>query len=212
MDPQWSGAPPSGSITCMLCRGSVPFAKTETQNFRSHLQHHHGVFYHHDVLISVNVLSKNYLGRILQEYERSGEKSELVGEEDSEELIELEETVDRVAVNLPRKNEVKKESKVHNCKTCNMKFERLGELIEHVNEHKAEEKRNQDEADMKRQALEAERRRILEEKRVIRQQKEMEKKRLEEEKGRVQMEMSKKRQAELIGSVVVFRKETKVER
>jgi len=201
MDPQWTGAPPSGSITCMLCRGSVPFSKTETQNFWSHLQHHHGVFYHHQVLISINVLSKNYLNRIVQDYENSGEKSELVGEEDFEEVVELEETVERApnnVLNFPRKNEIKKESKVHNCKTCNMKFERLGDLIEHVNEHKAEEKRKQDEIEMKKQAIEKERRRVLEEKRVIKQQKEIEKMRLEEEKTKVQLEIENRRQAELL--------------
>jgi len=199
MDPQWSGAPPSGSITCMLCRGSVPFSKTETQNFWSHLQHHHGVFYHHDVLISVNLLSKNYLSRIVQDYEKSGEKSELVGEEDSEEIVELEETVERASsnVNIPRKNKIKQESKVHNCKTCNEKFERLGDLIEHVNEHKAEEKRQEEEIELKRQTLEKERRRAIEEKKIIKQQKEIEKRRLEDAKAKVKMEMDIKRRAEV---------------
>jgi len=183
MDPHWTGAPPSGSLTCMLCRGSVPFSKEETTNFRSHLQHHHGVFYHHDVLISVNLLSKKYLTKIVQDYENSGEKSEFVGEEDSEEIVELEETTESTSnitsKLIPGKNDVRKELKVHNCKTCNMKFERLGDLIEHVNAHKAEEKREQEELDM-------ERKRVLEEKKVAKQR-EAEKRKLEEERIKSQI-------------------------
>eukprot|EP00092_Neocalanus_flemingeri_P038611 GFUD01042040.1.p1 GENE.GFUD01042040.1~~GFUD01042040.1.p1 ORF type:complete len:479 (-),score=129.67 GFUD01042040.1:38-1474(-) len=180
MDPQRSGAPPSGSITCMLCRGSVPYAKNETQHFRSHLQHHHGVFYHHEVLISVNVLSKEYLRRIVQEYERSGDKSELVGEEDSEEVGELEETKENSSVILPaREKSSKKEAKVHNCRACNAKFGKLGDLIKHMNQHKAEEKKEQEQVEIKRQTLENERRRLIKEKRIIKQQKEIEKKGLD---------------------------------
>ena len=219
MDPRWNVAPPAGlqleiisfhivvinhvssSITCMLCRGSVPFAKDDTQHFRSHLQHHHGVFYHHEVLISVNVLSKGYLSKIVQEYERSGDKSELVGEEDMEEVIELEEAADQVSNNsviLPDRNKVKKdEVKVHNCKTCNAKFGNLSDLIDHVNEHNADERRKQEEVETKRQALEIERRRLVEEKRVIKQQKAIEKKRLEGEKVKMQKEFDDNRKSEL---------------
>jgi len=202
MDPQWKGAPPPGSITCMLCRGSVPFAKNETHHFRSHLQHHHGVFYHHDVLISVNTLSKEYLSRIVQEYEKSGDKSELVGEEGEEEVIELEEAAEKVSNNsviLPNrtKNQTD-EANVHNCKTCNAKFGELRDFIEHVNGHKAEERREQEEIEMRKQALENERRRLIEEKRVIKQQKEIEKRRLEGEKAKMQREIQNKRLAEQI--------------
>eukprot|EP00092_Neocalanus_flemingeri_P026063 GFUD01028248.1.p1 GENE.GFUD01028248.1~~GFUD01028248.1.p1 ORF type:complete len:588 (-),score=152.64 GFUD01028248.1:55-1818(-) len=201
MDPQWNGAPPSGSLTCMLCRGSVPYAKNETQHFRSHLQHHHGVFYHHEVLLSVNVLSKDYLRRIVQEYERSGDKSELVGEEDSQDVVELEETTENASnssVILPtRKKEIIEEAKVHNCRSCNAKFGKLGDLIEHVNEHTADDKREQEKIEMNRQTLENERRRLIEEKRVIKQRKEIERKRLEGEKLKMQREIQIKRQEEL---------------
>jgi len=191
MDSHGTGPPPSGSLTCMLCRGSIPFSKVETQNFRTHLQHHHGVFYHHDVLISVNLMSKNCLRRIVQECADNYEKSEFVGEEDTEEVVELEETTEKmpnISANLLlSKSAIKMENKVHNCKTCNMKFERLSDLIEHVNEHKAEEKRKQEEIDIKRQELEAERRRVLEEKRLVKQHKLVEKRRQGEEKFRPQV-------------------------
>eukprot|EP00092_Neocalanus_flemingeri_P026064 GFUD01028249.1.p1 GENE.GFUD01028249.1~~GFUD01028249.1.p1 ORF type:complete len:554 (-),score=127.64 GFUD01028249.1:124-1785(-) len=201
MDPQWNGAPPSGSLTCMLCRGSVPCAKNETQHFRSHLQHHHGVFYHHEVILSVNVLSKDYLRRIVQEYERSGDKSELVGEEDSQDVVELEETTENASnssVILPtRVKDIIEEAKVHNCRSCNAKFGKLGDLIEHVNEYTADDKREQENIEMNRQSLENERRRLIEEKRVIKQRKEIERKRLEGEKLKMQREIRIKRQEEL---------------
>ena len=211
MDPHGTGAPPSGSLTCMLCRGSIPFSRIETQNYRAHLQHHHGVFYHHDVLISVNLLSKNYLSRIVQECADNGERSEFFGDEDTEEVVELEETADRLQIfssnlpNNPKKPDVKKEYKVHNCKTCNTKFERLGDLIEHVNEHKAEEKRKQEEIDMKMRELEAERRRVLEEKKLAKQQKRTEKRKLEEDKFRAQM-LNSGRQTELLEDMKDFRR------
>jgi len=210
MDPHGTGPPPSGSLTCMLCRGSIPFSRVETQNYRAHLQHHHGVFYHHDVLISVNLMSKNYLRRIVQECADNDEKSEFVGEEDTEEVVELEERTEKVpniSANLiPSKSDMKKDNKVHNCKTCNMKFERLSDLIDHVNEHKAEEKRKQEEIDIKRQEIETERRRVLEEKKMAKHHKLVEKRRLEEEKTKPQMLLNNARQTELIEDSKNFRK------
>ena len=79
----------------MLCRGSIPFSKGETSSFRSHLQHHHGIFYHYDVIISVNVISRRFLTKIVEEFEQSGERSDFVGlEEEVEEIVELDEASD----------------------------------------------------------------------------------------------------------------------
>ena len=152
----FSSHPLTGSITCLYCRGSVQFSRAEggQQHYMLHLQHHHGVFFHSALLLSLNTVSLAALQRIVREVElefrQTGQKSEFVGEEAGreEEVIELLEEVAEPAE--PAKSDE------HTCSTCDKKFPRIKELLIHVNMHTDEEnikkKRMADELKQRKEA------------------------------------------------------------
>ena len=51
-----SSSTPRGSVSCLLCKGSVSVRAGNLEKFRVHVESDHDVFYDHDILIAINFL------------------------------------------------------------------------------------------------------------------------------------------------------------
>jgi len=49
-------AMPRGSITCILCKGTISVRSGNLEKFKVHMESDHDVFYDHDILIAINFL------------------------------------------------------------------------------------------------------------------------------------------------------------
>ena len=135
---------PQNSITCMMCRGSIQYGEKNHHDYNRHLESHHGVLYHHNIFLSVNLLNAEYLKRILEEFERSGKQSDFTskGGNFTDEVIDVE---DEDATKNDMQNDVKVnlhnggEKSVNKCKICDTEYPELVDMFKCVNRHKENE-------------------------------------------------------------------------
>jgi len=52
-------AMPRGSITCILCKGTISVRSGNLEKFKVHMESDHDVFYDHDILIAINFLESH---------------------------------------------------------------------------------------------------------------------------------------------------------
>ena len=137
MDQTWDLPAMPGSILCLFCRGYVQYTKVAPHRFRNHLQNHHGVFYHHEVIIALNRLGLTYVEKLVADWESSEERSVFVGDDIAE--TELEEAPDATYIkhDTIRQNFVKIEQNVQEpCNKCGAVFGSAKDLKEHdMNDH-----------------------------------------------------------------------------
>ena len=135
---------PQNSITCMMCRGSIQYNGKNHHDYNRHLESHHGVLYHHNIFLSVNLLNAEYLKRILEEFERSGKQSDFTskGGNFTDEVIDVE---DEDATKNDKKDDAKLnlhnggEKSVNKCKICDTEYPELVDMFKCVNRHKENE-------------------------------------------------------------------------
>ena len=136
---------PKGSISCLMCKASIQFNKDQKvhHEYNRHLQDHHGVIFHLDVFLSINLLSVEYLRNIIEEFHKSGGISSFIPRPNnfSEEVIDIEAEADRPAEKT--KNVEKETSVLNKCETCNLEYYLLKDMIKCVNKHKMEDNKNQ---------------------------------------------------------------------
>ena len=135
---------PKGSISCLMCKASIKFNKDQKipHEYNRHLEDHHGVVFHHDIFLSINLLSSEFLSMIIEEFQKTGGISSFVPRPNnfSEEVIDIEAEADRAA----KKTENKKQTPVpHKCETCHLEYYSLKDMIKCVNKHKMEETQKQ---------------------------------------------------------------------
>ena len=132
---------PKGSVSCLMCKASVKFNKDQKvpHEYNRHLEDHHGVVFHHDIFLSINLLSFEYLSKIIEEFHKTGGISSFVPRPNhfSEEVIDIEAEADRA----DKKTENKKV--LHKCETCHLEYYLLKDMIKCVNKHKMEETQKQ---------------------------------------------------------------------
>ena len=89
---------PRESITCMMCRGSVQFNKNDQlpMYYNNHLKYHHGVYFHHDIYLGVNLLNVEFLQKIIDEFRNSEKLSDFTCRDDylGEVVIDVEDVED----------------------------------------------------------------------------------------------------------------------
>ena len=137
---------PSNSITCLMCRGSIQYDGKNHHDYNRHLESHHGVLYHHNIFLSVNLLNFEYLKRILEEFERSGKHSDFTskGGNFTDEVIDVEDE-DANKKQDDMKNDAKvnlhngEEKSVNKCKICDTEYPDLVDMFKCVNRHKENE-------------------------------------------------------------------------
>ena len=125
-----------------MCKASIKFNKDQKppHEYKSHLEDYHGVVFHHDIFLSINLLSFEYLSKITEEFHKSGGISSLVPRPNnfSEEVIDIETEADRA-----NKKKEKETPVIHKCETCHLEYYLLKDMIKCVNKHKMEETQNQ---------------------------------------------------------------------
>ena len=76
MDPNWTSAPPKGSLPCLLCKCVISFANKDKTKYFRHLTLDHGAMFNMNLVLIVNLLEKRQLLRLI---------SKIKGEEGDEE-------------------------------------------------------------------------------------------------------------------------------
>ena len=136
---------PKGSISCLMCKASIQFNRDQKvhHEYNRHLEDHHGVIFHHEVFLSINLLSFEFLGKIIEEFHKSGDFSSCIPRPNKfgEEVINIEVDSDRPD---EKTTKVEKDTSVLNkCETCNLEYYLLKDMIKCVNKHKMDETKNQ---------------------------------------------------------------------
>ena len=125
-----------------MCKASIKFNKDQEvpHEYKSHLEDYHGVIFHHDIFLTINLLSLEYLSKITEEFHKSGGISSLVPRPNNftEEVIDIEAEADRA-----NKKKEKETPVIHKCEICHLEYYLLKDMIKCVNKHKMEETQNQ---------------------------------------------------------------------
>ena len=145
---------PTGSITCMMCRGSIPFNKdvpsTMHLDYTKHLKYNHQIFFHYDIFLSVNLLNSEFLQKIFVEFRNSGQMSDFTCRDDyNKEIIDVEEadandtSGDKVDANVTNSARVNPDASLNECTICNAKYVDVDSVIKCFDSHQTEVKKQQ---------------------------------------------------------------------
>merc|ERR1712098_438533 len=142
---------------------------------------HHSVFYHFDIVIAVSKLGVKYLQSLVDDWESTGDRSELLGKDLPP--VELEEAIDATYI----KTQQKLKSEPKTCQKCGAAFNIYEELMKHMIDHR----RWEEEEEARRKAEHENKRKYFEQ---IKQEENLKKN--EEEFERTRRALFKRRQEE----------------
>ena len=96
MQERWNSDLPTGTISCVLCRGIVTFVRdSNREDFFSHLKNEHRIHINHNPVLAVNLLSEPILEKIVNSLGAEDCKNELVLWDDGlEKDLDMEYTED----------------------------------------------------------------------------------------------------------------------
>jgi len=72
MDPNWSLAPPKGSLPCLLCKSVISFANKDKSKYFKHLTLDHGAFFNMNLVLIINLLEKAQLLELIKRIKGEG--------------------------------------------------------------------------------------------------------------------------------------------
>jgi len=186
MDQNWVSPPAAGSLICLLCRGFVPYTRAEPARYRAHLLHHHGVFYHQEVVEAVTCLGKAALLQLVTAWQQGGLRGDLLGEEVEPPAMEQAEDA-----TYTTGDQVKQEKVILDCVSCGALCSGEGEFKKHQQKHKLEDRRREEE-ELKR-GKEERKRKYLE----LKELEDQERKKIAEIESKKQALLEKKKLAEI---------------